>query len=196
MNKYLIIVAAAAALAGCASAGRTVQNLNPFTPSSSFQKWDTNDDGVLSQREASAYPPLTQNFRRVDSNADGNVNAAEYKAATTFLSPQPNFSSYDLNGDGFVTEGEAESAPRGGLQEVFDQVDADGDGNVSPAEWRAATTNLLRGVDFGSLDIDGDGAIDENEAEKAPLLRQNFDRVDVNDDDQISRQEYQNFQRR
>lgn len=196
MNKYLIIAAAAIVLAGCASTKRTIENLNPFTPSSSFQKWDTNGDGVLSRREANAYPPLAQHFGRVDSNADGNINSSEYEAATTFLSPQPSFNSYDLNGDGFVTEQEAESAPHGGLQEVFDQVDADGDGNVSPAEWRAATVNLLSGVSFNSLDTDGDGAIDENEAENAPLLWQVFDRVDVNDDDQISRQEYQNFQRR
>ncbi|HET6655051.1 MAG TPA: hypothetical protein VFH57_02285 [Gammaproteobacteria bacterium] len=195
-SSYLLVAGVAIALAGCASTVRNVKNLNPFMPSTSFQEWDSNGDGVLSQREASDYQPLAKNFNRIDSNGDGNINENEYAAATTFLSKQPGFSSYDLNGDGFITEQEADAAPRGGLQDVFDDVDADDDGNVSPAEFAAATINLLGGVDFNSIDTDGDGAISGDEAQdKAPLLWQEFDRVDLNGDDQISKEEYQNFQR-
>lgn len=197
MKTYLLIAAIAVALAGCASTTRTIKNLNPFAPSTSFQEWDTNDDGVLSQREASDYEPIANNFSVIDSNGDGNVNADEYSAATTFLSKQPGFQAYDLNDDGFITEAEAESAPRGGLEGVFDRVDADGDENISPAEFRAGSVNLLAGVDFNSIDTDGDSAISGQEAQgKAPLLWQEFDRVDLNDDDQISKVEYRNFQGR
>ncbi|HET7370227.1 MAG TPA: hypothetical protein VFK45_05255 [Gammaproteobacteria bacterium] len=195
-SSYLLIAGVAIALAGCASTVRTAKNLNPFTPSTSFQEWDSNGDGVLSQREASNYKPIASNFKRLDSNGDGNINENEYAAATTFLASQPGFQAYDLNGDGFVTENEAEAAPRGGLQDVFDDVDADDDGNVSNAEFAAATINLLGGVSFASLDTDGDGAISGQEAEdEAPLLWQEFDRVDLNGDDQISKNEYNTFQR-
>ncbi|HET6655364.1 MAG TPA: hypothetical protein VFL45_06275 [Gammaproteobacteria bacterium] len=194
-SSYLLVAGIAIALAGCASTVRTVKNLNPFTPSTSFQEWDTNDDGVLSQREASEYQPVASNFQRIDSNSDGNINENEYAAATTFLSSQPGFSSYDLDGNGFITEQEADAAPRGGLQDVFDDVDADEDGNVSNAEFAAATVNLLGGVSFASLDTDGDGAISGDEAEsRAPLLWQEFDRVDLDGDDQISKNEYNTFQ--
>ncbi|HET6726307.1 MAG TPA: hypothetical protein VFH85_09925 [Gammaproteobacteria bacterium] len=197
MKTYLMIGAAVATLvlAGCASTVRTARNLNPFTPSTSFQKWDVNGDGVLSKSEARDYQPLAKNFNRLDSNGNGVIDENEYDAATTFLSPQPGFSSYDLNGDGIVTEDEAEAAPGGGLASDFDDVDADDDGNVSRAEFNAATTNLLAGVQFQSIDTDGDGSISGDEAEaNAPLLWQDFDRVDLNGDDQITKAEYDAFE--
>lgn len=196
MKYWLVSLAAAAALAGCATTQHTIENLNPFSPPSSFQQIDTNGDGVISPAEANAYPPLAQNFRRVDSNGDGNINPNEWKAATTFLSPTPGFDAYDLNGDGFITEQEADSAPQGGLQSMFDDVDADGDGNISPAEFNAATVNLLKGISFDSLDTDHDGAVSKDEAQKNLLLWSNFGRVDLNGDGQISRQEYQQFESR
>ncbi|HET8552408.1 MAG TPA: hypothetical protein VFM97_08050 [Gammaproteobacteria bacterium] len=197
--KIVVMIAAAAlafGLAGCASTIRTVRNLNPFMPSTSFQHWDINGDGVISQSEAAKYGPLQKNFNTIDSNRNGVIDQSEYKAATTNLSPTPGFSAYDLNGDGFITEKEADAAPNGGLDSVFDDVDADGDGNISPAEFKAATLNLLGGVSFSSIDTDGDGAISGDEAKaNAPLLWQEFDRVDLNGDGQISKQEFQAFQR-
>jgi Ca2+-binding EF-hand superfamily protein len=197
MKIYLLVAIAAIALAGCASTVRTARNLNPFTASTSFQHWDVNGNGVISRSEAAKYAPLKNNFNTIDTNGNGVIDQDEYTAATTDLNPCTSFTSYDLNGDGVITEREADAAPKGGLEDHFDDVDADGDGNISRAEFRAAAVNLLGGVPFNKVDTDGDGSISQNEAEaNAPLLWQNFGRLDVNDDDQISKQEYQSFQNR
>lgn len=192
MRNALTIAAAAVLLAGCASTGLH----NPFSSSTGFSDLDTNGDGVISRREAQESPTLARNFNRIDTSADQNISSTEFTAATTFMSPQPSFQQYDLNGDGFITEQEASAVSSGGLINVFDQVDADGDGNISSAEFSAATINPLHGVSFSSVDTDNDGAIDRKEAGKVPLLAPNFDRIDVNGDGQISKSEYQSMQSR
>jgi Ca2+-binding EF-hand superfamily protein len=81
------------------------------------------------------------------------------------------------------------------LKEAFNDVDTDGDQNVSPTEYRAATTNLLENVEFSSLDADGDGVIGSTEADNMPILGEAFDRVDSDGDRLISEEEYQAAQR-
>lgn len=192
MRNALTIAAAAVLLAGCASMGLH----NPFSSSTGFNDLDSNGDGVISRQEAQESPTLSRNFNRIDTNADQNINSAEFTAATTFMSPQPGFQHYDLNGDGFISEQEASAVSSGGLISVFDQVDADHDGNISRAEFNAATINPLKGVSFSSVDTDNDGAIDRKEAGKYPLLIASFKRIDVNGDGQISISEFQAMQSR
>lgn len=81
------------------------------------------------------------------------------------------------------------------LKEAFDTVDTDGDKNVSPKEYEAASVNLFRDVNFASLDTDGDGVIGAAEAEKMPALSEAFDRVDSDADELISEKEFGAAQR-
>jgi hypothetical protein len=102
--------------------------------------------------------------------------------------------NFDINEDGVVSEREAAAMPVS-LNEAFGDIDTDGDSNVSPQEYSAATTNLLEGVEFRSLDSDGDGVIGEDEATEAPPLAEAFDRVDTDADGLISGQEFAAAQR-
>lgn len=192
MRNSLTIAAAAVILAGCASGGGLH---NPFSSSTGFSDLDTNGDGVISRSEARDAPVLASNFNRIDTNRDGVINSAEFTAATTFMSPQPGFSHYDLDGNGFITKQDAKTAG-GELVNVFSQVDADHDGNVSTAEFSAATINPLSGLSFSQVDTDNDGAIDRQEAGKFPLLAANFDRIDINGDGQISKSEFNQMKNR
>jgi Ca2+-binding EF-hand superfamily protein len=47
----------------------------------SLAELDADDDGVISEEEAEAYPPLAEAFDRVDANEDGLIDKAEYAAA-------------------------------------------------------------------------------------------------------------------
>lgn len=47
----------------------------------SVAELDADDDGVISEEEADAYPPLAEAFDRVDANQDSLIDKAEYAAA-------------------------------------------------------------------------------------------------------------------
>jgi Ca2+-binding EF-hand superfamily protein len=198
--KTLILVIAGTigvlALAGCASTVRGARNLNPFTASTGFQHYDIDGNGVISRQEAAKYKPLKANFKTLDTNQDGVISPDEFNAALTFLQVPPHFNHYDVNGDGVITENEACKAG-GDLCDNCDRVDSDGDDNVSKSEFRAARVNLLKGVPFSSIDTDGDGVISQQEAKSNnAILWQVFSKVDLNDDDHISKKEYRTFQRK
>ncbi len=67
---------------------------------------------------------------------------------------------------------------------------SDADGNVSPTEYRAATTNLLSGAEFDDADTDGDGVISLDEGAEFPVLSDDYDRIDSDADGLISEEEF------
>jgi hypothetical protein len=62
-------------VAGTAFAGDTSQE-------QTFNDLDKNQDGVLTQAEASADSELVAHFSAADSNQDGMLNQSEYDQAT------------------------------------------------------------------------------------------------------------------
>jgi predicted porin len=46
--------------------------------SSLYNKIDANKDGTINQKEASAYPILTEQWEELDTNADGTLDQAEF----------------------------------------------------------------------------------------------------------------------
>ncbi|HEV7633722.1 MAG TPA: hypothetical protein VGO41_12130 [Steroidobacteraceae bacterium] len=83
MKKVLTAIALAG-LTGAAFAQAPVPaETAPTAPpeQASFQKLDTNRDGALSKIEASSDRMLQSNFDAADKNADGKLDAAEYRAA-------------------------------------------------------------------------------------------------------------------
>lgn len=173
--------------AGCASVENTVRGWTGTDQG--LAALDTNGDGVISQDEASDNEALAATFDEVDTNQDSNINPAELRAANTRVA-QVDFSDTDFNGDGVISEREAE-AVRPSLSEVFGQVDTDGDGNVSKSEYRAARLNLLERTEFAAFDTDGDGILDRKEADKQRYLSDNFSRVDIDGDDLINEEEFE-----
>ncbi|QBB72588.1 EF-hand domain-containing protein [Pseudolysobacter antarcticus] len=50
----------------------------PDGPHPDFDRLDLSKDGSLSPDEASAYPPLANDFKHVDLNHDGKISKSEY----------------------------------------------------------------------------------------------------------------------
>lgn len=178
---------AGAMVSGCATVKDTVSDLTGSGPG--ISALDTNGDGVLSEDEAEQSPGLASAFEQIDTNGDRNINPTELKAAYTGVA-EVDFDALDFNDDGVLSEREAQQA-RPSLTEVFSRVDADGDGNVSKTEYEAARLNLLEETEFAAFDTDGDGVIDQQEAEKDMRLSEDFDTIDIDGDDLIGDQEFE-----
>ncbi len=96
-----------------------------------------------------------------DQDGDGKVSIDE------FPGPDKHFTRIDLDSDGFINQNEArqihQSDRQGGrVPGRFHEDDADGDGSVSRAEFSGPADH------FDRLDLNGDGAIQENEARQGP----------------------------
>ncbi len=188
MKTFTLLVPMLVVLGGC----QTLRDVeNPLA--NAYSGFDEDGDGVISQQEAQASPGLAENFDRIDTNSSGGIDDKEYQAATLHVADLE-FEQVDVNRDGVVSEREAAAMPVS-LKEAFGDVDTDGDSNVSPEEYEAATTNLLANVDFGTLDTDGDGVIGEDEAKQMPPLSEAFHRVDTDADNLISEEEFVTAQR-
>jgi Ca2+-binding EF-hand superfamily protein len=106
------------------------------------------------------------------------------------LSTGKAFADLDQDGDSVISKSEAAQKPT--LAQDFERLDTDHDNNISAKEYEAATANVVRGVDFAQVDLNNDEVISEREANAMPFsLREAFDRVDTDDDDNISPVEYQ-----
>jgi Ca2+-binding EF-hand superfamily protein len=188
MKTFAFLTAALLFLSGC----QTLRDVeNPLA--TAYSGFDADGDGVISQQEAQASPNLAENFDRIDTNRSGGIDDKEYQAANMHIDDL-RFEQVDVNEDGVVSEREAAAMPVS-LKEAFGDIDTDGDNNVSPQEYEAATTNLLAGLNFAELDADGDGVIGEAEAKKMPPLSEAFHRVDSDADNLISEKEFVTAQR-
>ncbi len=186
MKKWIPLAATLPVLAGCQTMGMSGF---PGMASDAFGDYDGDGDGVISRSEAQDSRVLSDNFGTIDTNNSGGIDTQEYGAASAYIA-NVDFSAVDINDDGVISEREAEAMPDS-LKTAFGTVDADGDGNVSPTEFRAASVDLLQGIDFSSVDRDGDSVIDPGEAERVPALSEIFDRVDTDADGLVSRQEFE-----
>lgn len=118
-----------------------------------WAKLDTNGDGQISTTEGEVDADFKSNFEMMDANDDGLVSDSEYRlAAKTTGDPgtaqgAANASSHsavamrdvmtrlDVNGDGQIstTEGEVDAT----FKTNFSTIDADGNGLITDAEYRA-----------------------------------------------------------
>ena len=102
------------------------------------------------------------------------------------------FARLDADASGGISVDEAEG-PLGGH---FDQIDADGSGEITGAELKASRAKRFeRGMEMRdrikAADADGNGAISNNEANEAGLdkLIEHFDKIDSDGDGEITKQE-------
>ena len=113
-------------------------------------RMDANGDGVIDRQEAASHPRLAQRFGRhgrgghghaghggrdgfmlrgMDTDNDGRISAAEYRA---------HFDRLDVNKDGFSDQADRQARAEQRRTEWFTQADTDKDGKLSQAELDAA----------------------------------------------------------
>ena len=118
--------------------------------------------GVAASQDHSRPSMLAQD----DQDADGKVSAEE------FSGPQELFDRLDQDGDGYIDTSEGQQTMRANgrgnrVPGRFQQDDANGDGEVSRSEFSGPSDH------FDRLDLDGDGAIQESEAQQSgPIASQ------------------------
>ncbi len=104
----------------------------------------------------------------------------------------------DTNGDGLISKEEAKALPM--IAKHFDEIDTDGNGQLSPDELRAfhekmraqheQTQEQRFAEHFRKIDTDGDGRISLAEAQaNAPRLAEHFSQIDTNGDGFITPEE-------
>ena len=128
--------------AGCSSEPKP--HWSPYIPPRSedwhtgammIANYDTNNDGTVTRRELEAGP--RQFFRQADVNNDGRLDAEEAAAANQRrikFDESAAMPLIDWNQDGFIDFDEFAA----GVRSQFDQLDTDGDGQVTIFEFRRA----------------------------------------------------------
>ena len=97
--------------------------------------YDTNNDGTVTRRELEA--GLRQDFWQADTNRDGCLDAVEVEAANQRRIARDESTAIpliDWNQDGCVDFGEFAA----GVRSQFEQLDLNGDGQVTIDEFRHA----------------------------------------------------------
>jgi hypothetical protein len=169
-----------------------------------FQGMDTNGDGVITRRE---WRGNDNSFRNQDWNGDGILSGDEVRPGASRqagwnqdwnqdgrvdnLDNQiaQRFRDYDMNGDSRVGRSEWTGGAR-----LFTRLDANRDGYLSMQEYSDGggfTLDSLGGASyrFANIDVNGDGLITRNEWN---MNSADFNRLDVNRDNRISRFEFEN----
>lgn len=110
---------------------------SPTGPKPAAPRMDTNGDGMVDRQEAAARPRLAQRFDELDKNKDGKLARDELPAARHGMRDGRHHGGMHRGRDG-------------GL--MMRGMDADNDGRISAAEYRAH---------FDRLDVNKDGYIDQ-----------------------------------
>jgi Ca2+-binding EF-hand superfamily protein len=109
-----------------------------------FKKMDTNSDGQISRAEHAAGAKLM--FTQCDANKDNAVTAAEMDAAV-------------------VAHGEKPAKHDKSSAEKIKMIDQNGDGQLTTAEHTAGSEQM-----FGKMDTNADGTLSKEECDAAQKL--------------------------
>jgi Ca2+-binding EF-hand superfamily protein len=145
-----------------------------------FNDMDKNDDGKLSRSEASANPRLAEHFKEVDRNGDGYLGRGEY------LGVMARRDLFFLR-ENVAETLDPESKPPLAQQGSGEQASAGASGSGEQASAGASGGDV---PGFNEMDKDGDGNLTQSEAGGNPRLAENFQKVDSDGDGQLSRKEY------
>ena len=154
-----------------------------------FRGYDMNNDARVAANE---WPGDRRLFERLDTNGDHYLTMQEYITGGGFRldsigGPTYGFSSLDSNRDGWITRNEWNIGAGD-----FNRLDINRDNRISRFEFEAETANnqgsRYSASYFGSVDADRDGWITRSEWRDTAAA---FDRLDTNQDNRISRFEFE-----
>ena len=135
-----------------------------------FRQWDRDLDGVISRPEWQSTPEL---FQQMDRDGDGVISQDEYReydGSNTF-NGRATFQQLDQNRDQAI-----EASEWRGTADQFRNLDQNGDGVLSPAEYFDRDSGIERQARFRSWDRNRDGRIEGNEWHSSPYLFHQLDR--------------------
>ncbi len=156
----------AAAMLLALSAPLAAQDAATPRPQLDFAAADTDGDGFLSLEEWRAHLPVMAQERRGerrgtmverlfthDADGDGLLSRAEVEAAIAARADERGANRMQM-GRYQNMRGQADG-PRGAregrhIERMFERIDADGDGRISPAELEAATTRWAERAERGA----------------------------------------------
>lgn len=104
---------------------------------------DKDKDGSISKAEAAGHPMLSSRFATIDGNKDGKLSRDELQASHKAMQGKhreradAHFKAADKDGDGALSQQEAEAAAREKVAHRFERLDADKDGKLTREEMRA-----------------------------------------------------------
>jgi Ca2+-binding EF-hand superfamily protein len=127
--------------------------LNDWTPQR-FRNLDHDRDGRIARDEWHFDGEL---FRRVDSDRNGSISRREFLGLGGDDDRDDRFIDLDVNGDGRIARAEWHGGPR-----VFARLDRDGDGFLSRVELLGKEDDAPADL-FESLDVNRDGRVTPNE---------------------------------
>lgn len=150
-----------------ASAGALAQQVQqaaaPATPGMHGQKLDANGDGVIDRSEAAAVPRLAERFDQLDANHDGKLTPDERHQGHQGM--RARMQQLDADHDGRISRDEAAADPQ--LAQAFDQRDANHDGFLDREDFKARFAQK-RGECFAKADADGNGQLSRAEYDALP----------------------------
>ena len=155
-----------------------------------YRGYDMDNDSRVARRE---WPGDGRLFIRLDSNRDGYLTIQEYTQGGGFNldslgGPSFRFSNIDANSDGWITRNEWIMG-----NADFSRLDINRDNRISRFEFENDTASYHDGQvpqgPFNAMDANRDGWVTRPEAR---MTNTEFDRIDTNRDNRISRFEYEN----
>ena len=108
------------------------------------------------------------------------------------------FKDADTNGDGAISKAEFKAYYIRQSARRFKELDTNKDGKLTPDEMQCESKHEMKQGNgathldqrFNAADLDHDGGLDREEAKAMPVVAAYFDQIDTDKDGKITRQEY------